>query len=348
MLVSVIIPIYNEKNTIKSTLESFINQKGIIKDDYEIIVVDGNSTDDSVSLIKELIEENNFIKLIKNDKRFMPYGFNIGLSNSSGKYVMVASGHCLVEENYLRNAISLVKEKEVECVSGVMTTVQDNNIGKIISVAQSTFFGVGNAAFRINLDNGTYVDTGVFGFYISDIFKKVGGMDEELIRNQDEEFNFRLIQNNGRIWLDPKLKSKYYSRSSFLKLFIQYFQYGFFKIRVMQKRINFISIRHLIPLAFILALLGSSVYVLKFNRLLPLILLFVSYASASIFFTIKQIVITKNLKLHYYLLPFAYAMMHFGYGIGSLLGFFYYIHKWKDKDIIDKHFNRSQFVKNRL
>ena len=94
--------------------------------------------------------------------------------------------------------------------------------------------------------NGKFVDTLAFGSYKREIFDQIGGYDEELIRNQDDEFNFRLVQNGEKIWLDPSISSKYYNRSNYKMLFSQYFYYGFYKIRVFQKRKSFSSYRHLI------------------------------------------------------------------------------------------------------
>ena len=103
---------------------------------------------------------------------------------------------------------------------------------------------MGGVAFRQGLIGGEFVDTLAFGAYKREVLEELGGYDEELVRNQDDEFNFRLIQNGGKIWLDPSINSKYFPRTSFVKLFKQYFQYGFYKIRVMQKRRGIASLRH--------------------------------------------------------------------------------------------------------
>ena len=152
---------------------------------------------------------------------------------------MVMSGHSILESDYVFNCLEIISKNDAKCVSGVMDTIQENYLGKIISLALSTKFGVGNSEFRTNINYGRYVKTGVFGFYSSEIFLKIGGMDEELIKNQDEEFNFRIIKSGYKIWLDPLIKSKYYSRSNFHKLMKQYFFYGLYKIKSFSETKNY-------------------------------------------------------------------------------------------------------------
>ena len=101
-------------------------------------------------------------------------------------------------------------------------------------MATSSIFGVGNSYFHFS-SKSRYVDTVFLGAWRKEMFYKYGGFDEELVRNQDDEFNFRLTQNGEKIWLDTSIKSIYFPRNSLKKLFKQYFQYGFYKIRLLQK-----------------------------------------------------------------------------------------------------------------
>ena len=347
MLLSIIIPTHNEVRNIKKAIQSCLNQKRIDTNQVEIIIADGNSTDGTQEVVKSMMIGNQ-IKLILNQFKYMPHGFNMGLTIASGKYIMVMSGHSILEKDYISNALNSIIKYDVECVSGSMDTIQENYIGKIIGISQSTFFGVGNSTFRINKDEGKYVDTGVFGFYKSKVFLQIGGMDEELIKNQDDEFNFRLIQNGGKIWFDPSIKSKYFSRSTFFKLFKQYFYYGFYKVRVFQKRRGVGSIRQLIPAFFVITLLVSILLKVLTNNSAYFILFFGVYIFMNFIFSSISI---KDRNENYLSIPFlqlSYFILHFSYGSGFVLGLIYFMGMWRKVRIMDDNFDKVYFEKNNL
>jgi len=206
---------------------------------------------------------------------------------------------------------------------------------------------VGGVAFRQGLTGGEFVDTLAFGAYKREVFEELGGYDEELVRNQDDEFNFRLIQNGGKIWLDPSINSKYFPRTSFVKLFKQYFQYGFYKIRVMQKRRGIASLRHLVPALFIIAIITVLIYSL-YGITIPAILLGASYTALMIISIFIELLKTPKNILSIFLLPITFFILHFSYGIGFLSGMIYFFNKWNDTNLIDSHFNRDTFNENTL
>jgi hypothetical protein len=176
------------------------------------------------------------------------------------------------------------------------------------------------------------------------VFNQLGGYDEELVRNQDDEFNFRMIQNDGKIWLDPLIKSTYTQRNSYFKLFKQYFQYGFYKVRVMQKRKGFNSWRHLIPGFFVLGLLTSlSIFIIYGNNI-PILSLFLPYLSFSIFATIFELIKTPSNFISVMMLPITFFILHVSYGLGFSMGLIYFWDKWNDTGLKDYHFNHEQFL----
>ena len=156
-------------------------------------------------------------------------------------------------------------------------------------------------------------DTVYLGAWKRDVFSKIGGFDEDLVRNQDDEFNFRLIQSGGRIWLNPEIKSIYKPRNSLIKLVVQYFQYGFYKVRVMQKRAGISSIRQLIPPAFVISLILSLIMSLK--TFIPFLTLISFYLIFNVSFTVV-IIFEKIRKLKinpfsiFIFLPFIFFSIH--------------------------------------
>jgi hypothetical protein len=135
-------------------------------------------------------------------------------------------------------------------VGGMLETVGEGRMGEAIGLAQSAPIGVGNSRFRTGGQAG-YVDTVVFGAYPRAVFDRVGIFDEELVRNQDDEFNIRILAAGGRLFFDPRICCRYHARSSLGHLWRQYYQYGFWKVRVRQKVGRLGSWRQYIPSAFV-------------------------------------------------------------------------------------------------
>ena len=337
--------VYNEEDFIDKAIDSILKQD-IGNYDLEIIIVDGNSTDKTRDIVKNLIKENPLIHFIDNPDRIVPIGFNRALSICKGSIIIRLDGHAAMKSNYVNQCLKALENTGADCVGGPIVNSSDGIIGKSINIAQSSKFGVGGVLFRKKIKKGQYVDTLAFGAYNRDVFKKLGGYDEELIRNQDDEFNFRLIQSGGRIWLDPSIQSIYYPRTSLARLFNQYFQYGFFKVRVIQKRRGLASYRHAIPLIFILSLFGSYFYYLLYKIEIPLMIIVISYISLSLLESLNQLIRNLNNWISISILPIVFSTMHFAYGFGSFLGLFYYIFNWGDKEIKESYFDKTKFFNN--
>lgn len=343
-MISIIIPIRNEAQSIEKIIQSILSQT--IDKDFEIIVADGNSSDGTREIIKNLQINNPNIILFDNPEKIVSTGFNRALTASKGNIIIRVDGHCEIAPNYLQKCLECLEKINADCVGGATEHVAPGLVGKSITIAQSSFFGVGGVSFRKNIGKGQYVDTLAFGAYRREVFDQIGGYDEELVRNQDDEFNFRLIQNGRKIWLDPSIKSKYYPRNSFIKLFKQYFQYGFYKIRVIQKRRGIASYRHVVPGLFVLTLLfGLSIFLFTGNNI-PILSLCLPYLSFNLFATILVLIKTPFNIISVMMLPITFFILHISYGLGFLMGFIYFLHKWGDIKTKYSHFNRKQFTTN--
>tara|TARA_B100000886_G_scaffold274201_1_gene198112 strand:- start:340 stop:1380 length:1041 start_codon:yes stop_codon:yes gene_type:complete len=342
MIVSIILPIRNEQKFIGKTLDSILAQNFI--GDLEIIIADGMSDDGTLEIIQKYQEKNKDIKIVKNFDRVVPIGFNKALTISRGNIIIRVDGHATISSGFIANCVSLIQSKNVECVGGPIKHQSNTMIGDYVSIAQASKFGAGGASFRTDIKNGQFVNTLAFGAYKRDTFNQIGGYDEELVRNQDEELNYRLIQNGGKIWIDPSIKSLYYVRSSIFKLFIQYFYYGFYKVRVIQKIKSIFSLRHLIPAIFVLILNTLLAFAIFQNKLFPIYTYGGIYLLASIVFSVYESI--KHHSKSLILLPIIYFIMHFSYGLGFLLGLFYFMNRWGDDILKDNHFERKLFKSN--
>lgn len=342
MKVSIILPIRNEERFISETLQSIIDQK--FKGELEIIISDGLSNDGTLDIIKQFQKEYRYIRIIRNNAKIVPTGFNKALNYAKGDIIIRVDGHSKIEPDFINNSVKILKEKNVSCVGGPTKHFSNSFIGKNISIAQASKFGAGGALFRTGIKVGQFVNTLAFGAYKRDTFNQIGGYDEELVRNQDEELNYRLIQNGGKIWIDPFIKSFYHVRSSILKLFFQYFYYGFYKVRVIQKIKSIFSLRHLIPAIFVLTLNTFLALAIFQNKLFPIYIFGGIYLLVSIVFSVYESI--KHHSKSFILLPIIYFIMHFSYGLGFLLGFFYFINRWGDDILKDNHFDRKLFKSN--
>ena len=271
----------------------------------------------------------------------------MGLSRAKGEIIIRVDGHTILNPDYILNCLKSLKENNAANVGGLMNAHGSGFIDELVSMATSSIFGVGNSYFHFS-SKSRYVDTVFLGAWRKKTFYKYGGFDEELVRNQDDEFNFRLTQNGEKVWLDTSIKSIYFPRNSLKKLFKQYFQYGFYKIRLLQKRGGFSSVRHFIPGSFVMGLI-ISIYLYYFNNFnTPLILIGISYISASIFFSFLSILgkkyqglkTAKKFLKFILVLPLIFFIIHFSYGIGSLVGLVYFLKKWNEIDLHDFHFKR--------
>jgi succinoglycan biosynthesis protein ExoA len=322
--VSIIMPVRNECRYIERSLKACQNQT-YPADKMEIIVVDGMSIDGTREIVQELIRQDSRIKLLDNPQKIAPNALNIGIKNSSGDIVLRMDGHAFPREDYVEKAVENLSG-DVWAVGGPVNTVGENIMAEAIAAAMSSPFGVGNSVFRTVKDRKQFVDTVPFPAYPKWVFEKIGYFDEELKRNQDDEFNLRVIEAGGRILLTPEMTTTYYSRGNLYSLFKQYFGYGLYKIRVIQKHPTIFRFRHFIPVIFVMSAIISPICSLfNYGWLVPC-MVYGSYIAGNIASS-TAILIGKRFK-YFYLLPLVFPCLHFGYGLGFLKGLWYFHKRW--------------------
>lgn len=248
----------------------------------------------------------------------------MGILHSTGDVIIRMDVHCIYPINYISTLIKYLNDFDVDNVGCVVETISksSNIISKSIAICLTSPIGVGNSLFRIGVSKPTYTDTVPFGCFHRSIFDKIGYFDEDLIRNQDDEFNARIKKNGGKILLLPDVKIKYFPRSNIKDLFNMYFQYGYYKNLVNIKIQKITSIRQLIPFVFVL-FLGSIplAWLLNLTGLykasLVILLLYVSILQIEAYRLSTE---NRNMKLLFFL-PFVFFTLHFSYGLGFLSSF---------------------------
>lgn len=312
--VSVIIPIRNEGAYIQRCLQSVLNQTWA-PEEIEILVIDGMSTDQTRETVRQLQAEHPRILLLDNPKQTAPYAMNIGLKQAAGDFIVRVDGHCEIAPNYLELCLEVLAQTGAGCVGGRLNNLGETPMAQAIALGMSSPFGVGNALFRYT-HVACEVDTLAFGAYRREVIEKVGYFNEELTRNQDDEYNYRVRAAGYTIWLDPRIQANYYTRGSLTSLWKQYYQYGFWKIRVLRQYPESLQLRHLIPALFVLSLLGSlglSLFTLWGGYLLGGIVSL--YLFADLCFALRQ----ARLALRFFpALLLIFPTLHLAYGCGFL------------------------------
>ncbi len=315
-VVSIIIPCRNEKDYIISCVQSVLHNN-YPHEKMEVIVCDGMSDDGTYELLKNFTYKNPQLKILSNEKRTTPYALNLGIKNSTGDVIIILGAHAEMHGNYLHTCISVLNEKqEVWCCGGVLKNESKDETGEIISLAMTSPFGVGSAHFRTGAREG-YVDTVAFGAYRKEVFSLIGLFDEELTRNQDDEFNYRLTKAGKKIWLATDTSIKYFVRGSWKKLWSQYFQYGYWKVFVNRKHRMVTTMRQLIPFLFVLCLIAG--FVLSFVSYYFLWFYISSLVTYILCALLAAFILNKQ-KKNIFQIVFAFILLHISYGSGYLKG----------------------------
>lgn len=263
-MVSIIMPVRNEGAYIERSLGAVLGQ------DYppertEVLVIDGMSTDGTRDHIRARQAAHPRLRLIDNPRHIVPPGLNIGIAQSRGDIIVRVDGHCEIAPDYVSRCVEHLLGDDVDAVGGPIETVGETGEAQAIALAMSSWFGVGGSAFRTVKDRPMLVETVAFPAYRRQTLERLGPFDEQLVRNQDDEYNYRLLKNGGRILLSPDIRSRYYSRSGLRSLWRQYYQYGYWKVRVMQKHPRQMRWRQFVPPAFVAGMMGTAALGLLFR-----------------------------------------------------------------------------------
>ena len=328
LFISIILPVRNEAKSMGVSLKNILNQINLVYS-FEVIVVDGLSTDDTRYIVKEYQQNHSNIILIDNPEKIVPIGFNKALLIAKGDIIIRIDGHTVIAPDYVANCVKLLQESEADNVGGRMNAMGTSRFGKAVAIATSTPFGVGGSRFHYS-EKEEWVDSVYMGAWKREVFEKIGLFDEELVRNQDDEFNYRLRKSGGKILLSPAIKSKYTVRSNPTALWKQYFQYGYWKIRVLQKHPKQMSLRQFIPPAFVISIIACITLFLSFSwGWIPFTLIAGSYIIANL---VASIIVSSNKGWKHLLrLPLVFAILHLSYGTGFLIGLFKFWNRWGDK-----------------
>lgn len=321
-LVSVVIPCRNEEGYLAACLDSIL-ASDYPRDRLEVLVADGRSTDRTRAILADYATRHPSIIPLDNPSGTTPAGLNLAIRRSSGDIIIRMDAHVVYPAEYVRRLVDALQESGADNVGGVLQTVPAENTpgARAIAIGLSHSFGVGNSRFRTGTRERREVDTVPFGCYRRETFDRVGLFDEELIRNQDDEFNFRLIRRGGRVLLLPDVLCRYYARRSLRQLARMYYQYGYFKPLVARKVGRVMTVRQLIPSLLVAGLLGSA----ALSPWLPGAAVAFSALAGTYFVLVlgcsALAARTEGLRCGLALAA-VFPTLHFSYGIGFLRGIY--------------------------
>lgn len=311
--VSIIIPCRNEANYIAKNIDAILTQD--YAGDFEVLIVDGMSDDGTRGIVSGYSDER--VRLIDNEARFTPHALNLGVDNSKGEIFIILGGHAFLNVDFVsKNVAVLLNDSTIGCAGGQIMNIYENKAGELISKAMSSAFGVGNATFRVGGEAG-FVDTVAFGAYWKKIHYEIGGFDEDLVRNQDDEYNYKVTKAGYKIFFDPSIVSNYYVRGSVSKLYKQYYQYGYWKVYVNKKHKTITTIRQMVPLFFVLGLMGG----ILISLFLPLFW-WIVLAGVGLYTVLALASGLKASKSLFegFKIACIFPVLHFSYGFGYLVG----------------------------
>jgi GT2 family glycosyltransferase len=319
MKIAVVIPCRNEVKNIQECISAIYNSELDENWELSVTVVDGKSDDGTVELIQQLQLEHSNLKVVTNEKQLTPFAFNIGIHSIDADYYQIIGARQVIDLSYISKSVKCLENNTaIWCVGGRVQNVYLNECGRTIAAAMATSFGMGLGNFR-TLGQSGFVDTVGTPMYQKFVFEKIGYFDENLIRNQDDDFNYRVTNAGGKIYYDHEISLKYYVRGNFNGLWKQFFQYGYWKVYVNKKHKTVTTLRQLVPPLFVLYLMLlvlTSLFSISTAGIFGVP--FVAYIAMAVYFSLKATEKDKEIRFIEVLKTF--PILHVSYGLGYLKG----------------------------
>ena len=319
--VSALIVMRNERNYIEPSLMSLVNQT-YPKDRYEIIIIDGESTDGTLDIVNRIIQEysnESFqIKVIDNPKRILASGWNLGIKAAKGEFVTRIDAHAEAAVDFIEKSVDTILKVNAICVGGKLDSLPLEGDNLLVSKVLSSPFGVGNSSFRVS-DTAGYADTAVYGLYRKSVFEEVDYLDELMVRNQDIDLHSRIRKAGYKFYFNPDIKSVYHTRSSVKKMIRQAYGNGKWNMVLLKKGSGALSLRHLVPLVFVLFLIVTIIGGIWWHWLWVLTLgVICLHLALGVLFSLKK---TKMLG-EILIMPWLFMALHLSYGAGYFSAIF--------------------------
>ncbi len=329
--VSIIVPCYQEAAFIEGVIQDVL-QQDYPNEQIETFFVDGGSTDGTIEKIKTASQQYPFIRLIENPDRYVPQAMNRGIAAARGSIIIRLDAHAGYPKDYVSKLVGWSERSGADNVGGLWRIAPrgDHPRAQAIAAVLAHPLGVGNASYRLGVEQASEVDTVPFGCFRREVFERYGFYDSRLHRNQDIELNRRIRRKGGRIILVPDVWCTYYARSTYPALWRNNFANGKWVILTarLTRTFDSLSLRHFAPLFFVLYWLSTMGLMLSLSLApalgwMPLLWVFPGLLYlALIFWASIKLAFSRRQVLHFIYYFLAFLTLHFSYGWGSIAGLF--------------------------
>lgn len=318
--VAVVIPTLNEEKFIEQCLESVIQQTFPFEE-MDVMVVDGGSKDKTCEIVNRISQKYPNVRLIHNPRKIQSIAFNIGVKESTTPYIVRLDAHASYSKPYIETCVKHLMELPDVGNSGGVCNIQPQRhelVPEASAILNQVKFGIGGASYRVGAPEG-YADEVPFGCYPRKVIEDVGGMREDLARGEDNEFYSRIKKAGYKIYLDPKAVITYYARDTFNGNMKQMYANGLSIGKLLYIDRKSVGLRHMIPLAFVMAIIGSFVLGCIWTPLFVLLgLVLGAYLLADLAATVSA---CRKFGWKYALvLPLLFFLVHVSYGWGTIVG----------------------------
>lgn len=316
LIFSIILAFRNEGDFLIKCLHSLDNQS-LPRNEWEIILVDGQSSDGSEKIAREYCEKYDNSKYIINPKRLATAGWNMGVKLSSGKYYFPTSGHSIIDKDFLSEAKYFFElNADVHALGGRVTSIGINPVSKAIAAASNTSFAMGGVYYRVGTTPKRVNVVGL-GIYSRHLYQSIGPYLDDFARSGDWEFNYRAWTAGYKMFINPAMKSMLYVRSTFRRTFLQQFKTGFWKIKVWEIHPQSLLLRHIVPPLFVLWILGVPLSLFPGWRMSAL---WISPSLVYLLISVCSALKMSDRDHKWYLVVLSYPVIHLAYGLGFLAG----------------------------
>jgi glycosyltransferase involved in cell wall biosynthesis len=322
--ISVVIPARNEAATIAGAIEPFLGDSSGL--DVEVIVADGRSTDETRAIVEALAARDPRVRIVDNATGTTPDGLNAAIRASRGEIIVRMDGHAVPAADYLAACVEVLRRSGAWNVGGAMIKTGETRAARAVSAGASSPFGIGGGSRYHLATEAVDLPHVWLGCWPRWVFQRVGLFDPELMRNQDEELDRRILDAGGTIRFDPSISAVYLSRKSWIGIIRQYLTYGTYRVRAVQKHPSMLRIRHLIPPALVgLVVLSALAAVVVPAAALVTLGVALAWLAAATYFA-WRVADRHGSTVHEVIA--AYACLHLAYGIGVWVGMVRFAPRW--------------------
>jgi glycosyltransferase involved in cell wall biosynthesis len=323
--VSIIVPCYNEQDTIRKLLEAVYAQD-YPRGQLEVVIADGNSSDctrDQIAVF-QAEKPDLAVRVVNNPRRTIPAALNRAIEAAEGEWIVRLDGHSEPSPDYVSRCVAALMGGQGDNVGGLWDIRPASSAWQARSIAAAAAhpLGVGDARYRIG-GLAQEIDTVPFGAFRRDLIDRVGPFDETLLTNEDYEFNARIRRAGGRVWLDPSIRSVYFARATFFALARQYWRYGYWKARMLRRYPGTLRWRQFLPPAFVLCLAVLLFLAFFFPPARLLLALLAGFYGLALLLAGLQAAMKKGDPGLVVGLPLAIGIMHFTWGSAFLWSLFH-------------------------